>query len=122
MKDFLNIQTNRIIFSTEHFFVIRDGFPVSPGHSLIISKTLRKDFFELTEFERKDLTDVIFATKIIIEQEFNPDGYNIGMNCGESAGQTVFHFHCHVIPRYKGDMENPRGGVRHCIEGKGYYS
>lgn len=121
MKDFLNIQTDRIVFSTLHFFVIRDGFPVSPGHSLIISKTLRKDFFELTEVERKELTDVIVETKKLIEQEYNPEGYNIGMNCGESAGQTVFHFHCHIIPRYHGDMKNPRGGVRHCIEGKGYY-
>ena len=56
-----------------------------------------------------------------VEKEYSPDGYNIGMNCGESAGQTVFHFHCHVIPRYIGDMKNPRGGVRHCINGKGYY-
>lgn len=55
------------------------------------------------------------------EREFAPDGYNIGMNCGEAAGQTVMHFHCHLIPRYKGDMENPRGGIRHCIAGKGYY-
>jgi hypothetical protein len=121
MKDFLNINPERIILSTEHFFVIRDGFPVSPGHSLIISRALRKDFFDLNEAERKDLSEVIVSTKKTIEQNHNPDGYNIGMNCGESAGQTVFHFHCHVIPRYQGDMENPRGGVRHCIQGKGYY-
>ena len=63
----------------------------------------------------------IELAKSIIEKEHEPDGYNIGMNCGESAGQTVFHFHCHLIPRYKGDMENPRGGIRHCINGKGNY-
>ena len=56
-----------------------------------------------------------------IEKKHSPSGYNIGMNCGEDAGQTVMHFHCHIIPRYKGDMENPRGGIRHCVEGKGYY-
>jgi diadenosine tetraphosphate (Ap4A) HIT family hydrolase len=58
---------------------------------------------------------------MLIKQSRQPDGFNIGINCGEAAGQTVFHFHCHVIPRYVGDMHEPRGGVRHCIEGKGYY-
>lgn len=56
--------------------------------------------------------------KRLIELEFKPDGYNIGMNCGETAEQSVFHFHCHVILRYKGDTANPRGGVRHCVPGK----
>ncbi len=66
-------------------------------------------------------TITIMKAKELIEKEFQPDGYNIGMNCGKAAGQTVFHFHCHVIPRYKGDMEDPTGGVRHSVEGKGYY-
>ena len=57
----------------------------------------------------------------LFKKEYKPDGYNIGMNCGEVAGQTVFHFHCHVMPRYAGDMDDPRGGVRHCVEGKGDY-
>jgi diadenosine tetraphosphate (Ap4A) HIT family hydrolase len=65
---------------------------------------------------------LIDKAKDLIDYEFTPDGYNIGMNCGFAAGQTVMHFHCHVIPRYFGDMENPRGGVRHCIQGKGYYN
>ena len=64
---------------------------------------------------------MIEVAKKLIENDNSPDGYNIGMNCGESAGQTIFHFHCHVIPRYIGDMENPRGGVRHCVAGKGNY-
>ena len=54
-------------------------------------------------------------------RKYNPDGDNIGMKCGEVAGQSIMHFHCHIIPRFKGDMENPKGGVRHCVEGKGYY-
>ena len=70
------------------------------------------DFSEIQQSEK---------LKHLIENKFNPHGYNIGMNCGEAAGQTVFHFHCHIIPRYHGDMENPRGGVRHCVVGKGYY-
>jgi diadenosine tetraphosphate (Ap4A) HIT family hydrolase len=88
---------------------------------LVISNEVRPDYFALTEKEKKSLDEAIAIARNIIENEHKPDGYNIGMNCGESAGQTVFHFHCHIIPRYIGDMENPRGGVRHCINGKGYY-
>lgn len=64
---------------------------------------------------------MIIKTKDYIEGSLKPDGYNIGMNCGIPAGQTVMPFHCHVIPRYSGDMENPKGGIRHCISGQGYY-
>lgn len=121
MKDFTEIELERIIYKNELFFIIEDAFPVSPGHLLIISNILRKDYFELTEIERNELTSTIKIAKEIIEKNHQPDGYNIGINCGESAGQTVFHFHCHLIPRYNGDMEDPRGGIRHCINGKGYY-
>ena len=121
MKDFTEIQSNRIIYKNEYFFIIKDEFPVSPGHLLIISNIVRNDYFELSNQEKNNLTKTIEIAKQIIEKEHKPDGYNIGMNCGETAGQTVFHFHCHLIPRYFGDMENPRGGVRHCIKGKGFY-
>ena len=121
MEHFLDIPVEKILFVNDYFFIIRDGFPVSPGHLLIISNELRKDYFELTAEEKVALPAVIDIAKNIIEKEYQPDGYNIGMNCGETAGQTVFHFHCHIIPRYTGDMENPRGGVRHCIKGKGNY-
>jgi diadenosine tetraphosphate (Ap4A) HIT family hydrolase len=79
------------------------------------------DFFDLSKDEKEALITCINKAKELIEKEYSPDGYNIGMNCGEAAGQTIFHFHCHVIPRYKNDMTDPRGGVRHCVEGKGYY-
>ena len=121
MKDFTSIEQDRILYKNEFFFIIKDGFPVSPCHLLIISNEVRKDYFELTKEECESLSEVIELAKDLIESDFKPDGYNIGMNCGEAAGQTVFHFHCHIIPRYKGDMENPRGGVRHCVNGKGYY-
>ena len=121
MKDFTEIQAERIIYKNESFFIIKDAFPVSPGHLLIITNKVRNNFFELTKEEHGNLNAVIEIAKRIIEKDFKPDGYNIGMNCGEAAGQTVFHFHCHLIPRYNGDMEDPRGGVRHCINGKGYY-
>jgi diadenosine tetraphosphate (Ap4A) HIT family hydrolase len=121
MREFTNVDTNKFLFKNEYFFIIKDNFPVSPGHLLIITNEVRSNFFELTKEEHGNLSEVIKIAKGIIEKEFKPDGYNIGMNCGEAAGQTVFHFHCHLIPRYNGDMKNPRGGVRHCIKGKGYY-
>jgi diadenosine tetraphosphate (Ap4A) HIT family hydrolase len=121
MHDFTEIDPKRILFQNKLFFIVRDGFPVSPGHLLIISNTLRNNFFDLTKEEQGNLSEVIEIAKGIIEKEFQPDGYNIGMNCGAAAGQTIFHFHCHVIPRYTGDMEDPRGGVRNCIPSKGNY-
>ena len=121
MKDFTTIDTNRVLFKNDFFFIIKDAFPVSPGHLLIISNEVRRDYFELTNEERINLNELIKFAKEIIENDYKPDGYNIGMNCGEAGGQTVFHFHCHLIPRYIGDMENPRGGVRHCVDGKGFY-
>lgn len=121
MSVFLEIPEDRIIYQDDLFFIIRDKYPVSDGHSLIITKNLRLDYFDLTPDEKLHLVEVIETCKRLIEKDFEPDGYNIGMNCGEAAGQTVMHFHCHLIPRYKDDMENPRGGIRHCIKGKGYY-
>lgn len=121
MKSFLELPKEYWIGETECFFLIRDSFPVSPGHTLIVTKELKLDYYDLSVAEKIDLHEAINRAKELIEKEFKPDGYNIGMNCGESAGQTIFHFHCHLIPRYVGDMRNPRGGVRHCIEGKGYY-
>jgi diadenosine tetraphosphate (Ap4A) HIT family hydrolase len=121
MKDFTNIPEKDKLYKGDHFFIIRDKFPVSPGHLLIISNKLRKDYFELLDKEKIDLITVIEIGKRLIEEDKTPDGYNIGMNCGEAAGQTVFHFHCHLIPRCYGDMKDPRGGVRHSIANKGYY-
>jgi len=121
MKDFLNIPPDKIIFSNDYFFIIEDAFPVSPGHLLIISNILRADYFSLIVEEQHALLGTIEIAKALIIDKYKPDGFNIGMNCGEAAGQTVFHFHCHLIPRYAGDMENPRGGVRYCIPDQGNY-
>ncbi|NGX84881.1 HIT family protein [Aequorivita sp. KMM 9714] len=121
MSVFSKISNDKKIYSGEHFFLIYDGYPVSPGHILIISNEEKLDYFSLSKEEQNELNLLIEVAKEIIEKDQKPDGYNIGMNCGKAAGQTVMHFHCHVIPRYFGDMENPRGGIRHCIKGKGYY-
>lgn len=121
MSIFKEIDASRIIDQTVYFFIIKDAYPVSPGHLLIISRAEKSDFFALSNEEKEDLLLCIDQAKSIIESEHQPDGYNIGMNCGEAAGQTIFHFHCHLIPRYQGDIENPRGGIRNCIPGKGNY-
>ena len=121
MSVFSKISENRKIYEGEYFFMIYDGYPVSPGHILIISNEEKLDFFSLSHDEKNELSTLIEIAKKIILKDYKPDGYNIGMNCGEAAGQTVMHFHCHIIPRYLGDMDNPRGGIRHCINGKGYY-
>ena len=121
MSVFSQITNKEYLFAGEHFFAIYDRYPVSPGHLLIISKNDKQDFFSLDKTERIELNELIIEAKNLIQLKFSPDGYNIGMNCGVSAGQTVMQFHCHVIPRYHGDMDNPRGGIRHCVDGKGYY-
>ncbi len=121
MKDFLSVDQATIMYESEYFFVIEDRFPVSPGHCLIVSKALKEDYFALSPQEKLELTGIIDIVKGIVEKDHGPDGYNIGMNCGTAAGQSIMHFHCHVIPRYWGDMENPKGGVRYCIPEKGYY-
>ena len=121
MSVFNDLSKNEILFHGNHFFLFFDRFPVSPGHILIVSNLEIEDYFSLNSEEQYELNHMINKAKEIIEKQYSPDGYNIGMNCGEAAGQTVMHFHCHVIPRYTGDMDNPRGGIRHCISGKGYY-
>ncbi len=121
MSVFKTIPKNRVLHRGENFFIIEDKYPVSPGHLLIISNEEKVDYFELNQNERQELTELIITAKDIIEKQYEPHGFNIGMNCGEVAGQTVMHFHCHVIPRYSGDMKDPRGGIRHTVEGKGYY-
>lgn len=121
MSVFNTISSEKILYQDKYFFLAYDINPVSAGHMLIISQAPKIDFFALSPIEKNALTHAIERAKTIIEKKFAPNGYNIGMNCGASAGQTVMHFHCHIIPRYNNDMNNPRGGVRHCVAGKGDY-
>ena len=98
-----------------------DDFPVNKGHLEVITKRHIKDWWETTQEEKIAIFELLDKAKEIIESKYNPDGYNIGMNLGESAGQTVMHLHVHLIPRYVGDVANPRGGVRGVIpERKNY--
>ena len=98
-----------------------DKYPVSPGHMLIISKRHIPDFFSTTPEERRALSQLLDEAKEILDEKYHPDGYNIGINCGEYAGQSIMHLHIHLIPRYRGDMENPKGGVRGVVPGKRAY-
>jgi len=112
----------RIVDENALAYVMRDGFPVTKHHSLIIPKRHIADYFGLTQAEINAVNQLIKKQKQLLDEaDSTIDGYNIGMNCGESAGQTVFHCHVHLIPRRKDDVENPKGGVRHVIEGKGRY-
>jgi len=119
---FCGMPEERVIARNAHAFAIRDGFPVTPGHTLIIPKTHVLDYFELSKDQLLACDDLLREIKQDIQTD-DPtvDGFNIGMNAGLSAGQTVFHCHIHLIPRRTGDVENPRGGVRHTIPGKGFY-
>lgn len=100
----------------------RDSYPASPGHTVIIPRRHIASFFDLTPEEVAACMGLIKEEKKRIDEEFNPDGYNIGVNVGPAAGQSIFHVHIHIIPRYKGDVENPQGGVRHVIPKKAYYT
>ncbi len=99
----------------------RDSYPVSPGHTVVIPKRHVAEFFDLTSEELTACMDLINEEKKLIDEEFSPDGYNIGANIGPAAGQSILHVHIHIIPRYKGDVANPQGGVRHVLPSKAHY-
>lgn len=104
-----------------HCYVIKDQFPVSNGHILIIPHEHTENWFTAKEEVRSDIMKALYLVKEQLDLEYRPQGYNIGANCGEVAGQSVMHLHLHLIPRYQGDMENPKGGVRGVIPSKQKY-
>ena len=109
------------IVENSHAYAVYDGYPVSKGHALVIPKREVAEIFDLNNEEYSSCFDLVKKVRDLLTKKYNPDGFNIGVNCGESAGQTVFHAHIHIIPRYKDDVPNPRGGVRNIIPGKGDY-
>ncbi len=98
-----------------------DKHPVSPGHVLVIPKRHTASFFETTQEERKALLEMLEKAREHLIDEYSPQGFNIGINEGKAAGQTIAHLHIHLIPRYEGDMDDPRGGIRGAIPGKRMY-
>lgn len=118
---FCTLPSARVIDESATAIVIRDGYPVSPGHTLLIPKRHTGSFFDLSEQERGDLLSLLDRAKAVLDKEFQPQGYNIGINEGAAAGQTVPHLHVHLIPRFDGDLVDPRGGVRWVIPAKAKY-
>ena len=113
--------------TTEHVasnalaFAIRDAFPVSPGHSLVVPFREVATWFDASADEKKAIFDLVDVVKRQLDEELRPQGYNVGFNAGAAAGQTVMHLHVHVIPRYTGDVPDPRGGVRWVLPEKAAY-
>ncbi len=106
---------------TTHLIAFRDKYPVTMGHTLVIPKRHVASFFEMTSEEKSELIPLVEIIKAELDQEFAPNGFNVGWNDGASAGQTVFHFHLHIIPRFDGDVSDPRGGVRWVIPSRANY-
>lgn len=106
-------QRQRPLVAENHlFFAVPDQFPVGRGHTLLLPKRHTTSLFDLTSDEAVALGEILKSVKKRLSHEFDPDGYNIGVNEGKAAGQTIPHLHVHVIPRYAGDVEQPRGGIR----------
>ncbi|MDD4847171.1 MAG: bifunctional class I SAM-dependent methyltransferase/HIT family protein [Bacteroidales bacterium] len=119
---FCNLAKDKeLLCETATAFAFFDGFPVSKGHTLIVPKRHVASYFDLSTHEQRALWLLTNRCKKILEKRHNPDGFNVGINVGESAGQSIFHVHIHIIPRYKGDVANPRGGVRCVIPNKQNY-
>jgi len=120
MKDpncvFCNSPETEIIAETDLSMAFYDKYPVNPGHVLIVPKRHAVTFFEASWEEVMDITKLVYQVKDILQEKFNPDGYNIGFNVGQAAGQTVFHLHLHVIPRYTGDVFEQWCGIRNIME------
>jgi len=119
---FCTIEPRRIIAANKLAYAIKDGFPVTEGHTLIIPRRHAETFFDLSEEEVLACNELLHEQRQgILSDDKTVTAFNIGMNAGAAAGQTVFHCHIHLIPRRAGDVEDPRGGVRHVIPSKGYY-
>jgi diadenosine tetraphosphate (Ap4A) HIT family hydrolase len=118
---FCTLPPSRIVEENEHAVLILDGYPVSPGHSLVIPRRHIGSFFDATLDERLALLELLDRAKTLVSEQHEPAGYNIGINDGAAAGQTIGHLHVHLIPRYHGDQDDPRGGVRRVIPEKADY-
>jgi ATP adenylyltransferase len=113
--------TSDILAHNEHAFSIPDRYPVSRGHCLVVPREHVSSIFDLNDVGYLSCFVLLREVKQQIERMYQPSGFNVGVNCGKAAGQTVEHAHIHLIPRYDGDVANPRGGVRNLIPGKGDY-
>lgn len=115
------LDKTRWVSENEHAFSLRDNFPISEGHTLIIPKRTVRSIFELTDREVNACWELLKTEKTSLEKKLQPNGFNIGINDGPIAGQTILHAHIHIIPRFEGDHPNPRGGIRAVIPDKADY-
>jgi diadenosine tetraphosphate (Ap4A) HIT family hydrolase len=118
---FCKLREERVIGECDFTKTFIDTYPASPGHTLIVPKRHFATFFEASEDELLAIGKALQNAKIILDEEFSPDGYNIGVNNGQAAGQSVMHLHVHLIPRYNGDVEDPKDGVRWILKDKADY-
>lgn len=118
---FCNPAPDRIILETELVLGLWDGYAVSPGHALLVPRRHVDGWSAATPEEQVGLCKAIAEAQVAIANRYKPDGYNVGFNEGGAAGQTVPHLHIHVIPRYRGDVADPRGGVRWVVPAKADY-
>ena len=118
---FLAVPSTEWLAANDSAFAIADRFPVSPGHALVIPRRVIATWWEATAAERAGILALVDEVKDRLDAELGPDGYNVGFNSGAAAGQTIGHLHIHVIPRYRDDVPDPRGGIRHVIPGVGNY-
>lgn len=118
---FCDLDASRVAASNDLALAVLDAYPVNPGHTLIVPRRHVASWFEATTDERAALVALLDEVKQDLDRRFSPAGYNIGINAGEAAGQTVMHLHVHLIPRFRGDVDDPRGGVRFVIPERGNY-
>lgn len=118
---FCALAADDVVWSSALSVAIRDRYPVSPGHTLVIPRRHVATYFDATAEEQANLWRGVAELKVALDRELHPDGYNVGFNAGEAAGQTVPHLHIHLIPRFRGDMADPRGGLRGVIPEKQRY-
>ena len=118
---FCRVRADQVLVERPLAYLKQDGFPLTQGHALIIPRRHVPTFFETTPEERHVMLDLLDEAKALLDAEYRPAGYNIGINNGEAAGQTVMHVHLHIIPRYVGDTSDPRGGIRWILPEKAAY-
>ncbi len=118
---FCGVDRGRIAWSSKRALALWDVFPLSLGHALVLPRRHAASWSELTADEKVELIDGVDAVRALIDDRYEPHAYNVGFNDGEAAGQTIMHFHVHVIPRYLGDTLDPRGGIRWVLPDKAAY-
>jgi diadenosine tetraphosphate (Ap4A) HIT family hydrolase len=118
---FCAVPPERVVDANALAFALQDAYPVAAGHTLLVARRHVADLFELTDEELGALLDLLRRARRRLDESLQPAGYNVGVNVGRAAGQTIGHVHVHLIPRFAGDVSEPEGGVRNVIPGKGMY-